>query len=121
MFRKPTQYKYTILATLFRYLSLLLFSWPRVGDSGQIPMDKIIELYGRPNNLLFTEETILGYQRGGYHPVALGDTLKDGRYKICHKLGHGGYSTVWVARDSMYVVPSAIYDPSMLTIYRIER
>lgn len=39
------------------------------------------------------------YQPGGYHPVALGDTLHDGRYRIINKLGHGTYSTSWIARD----------------------
>lgn len=44
-------------------------------------------------------ERLETYQTGGYHPIAIGDTLKDGRYKIVHKLGHGGYSTIWIARD----------------------
>lgn len=39
------------------------------------------------------------YKRGGYHPIRLGSSLCDGRYKILHKLGWGGYSTVWAARD----------------------
>ncbi|KAL4812261.1 kinase-like domain-containing protein [Aspergillus spinulosporus] len=39
------------------------------------------------------------YKRGGYHPIRLGSSLCDGRYKIIHKLGWGGYSTVWAARD----------------------
>jgi serine/threonine-protein kinase SRPK3 len=38
------------------------------------------------------------YARGGYHPVAIGDRL-GGQYRILHKLGHGSYSTVWLARD----------------------
>jgi serine/threonine-protein kinase SRPK3 len=39
------------------------------------------------------------YEVGGYHPVLLGDTFKDGRYKVLHKLGSGGHSTVWAAKD----------------------
>ncbi|KAK4207539.1 kinase-like domain-containing protein [Rhypophila decipiens] len=41
------------------------------------------------------------YRPGGFHLVHLGDTLDDGpaRYKIVHKLGFGGFSTVWLARD----------------------
>jgi serine/threonine-protein kinase SRPK3 len=39
------------------------------------------------------------YRQGGYHPVVLGEHLKAGRYKVLHKLGWGGYSTVWAARD----------------------
>lgn len=42
------------------------------------------------------------YQPGGYHPIQLGDVLKDGRYKILHKLGWGGYSTTWAAKDQRY-------------------
>ncbi|KAK5042850.1 hypothetical protein LTR84_012443 [Exophiala bonariae] len=64
-------------------------------------MEKIYDLYGTSNLLLFNEESILDYEPGGYHPVVLGDTLKNGRYKIYHKLGHGGFSTVWVARDAV--------------------
>lgn len=44
-------------------------------------------------------EQLERYKFGGYHPVALGDTLRHGRYRIINKLGHGTYSTSWVARD----------------------
>ncbi|OAA46512.1 protein kinase domain protein [Beauveria brongniartii RCEF 3172] len=43
-------------------------------------------------------ESFYGYVPGGYHPVAIGDRL-GGHYKVLNKLGHGGYSTVWLARD----------------------
>ncbi len=43
-------------------------------------------------------EPFYRYGPGGYHPVAIGDRL-GGHYRILHKLGHGGYSTVWLARD----------------------
>ncbi|KAI1123934.1 kinase-like domain-containing protein [Nemania abortiva] len=35
---------------------------------------------------------------GGYHPIQLGHHLH-GRYRIVSKLGYGGYSTMWLARD----------------------
>ncbi|KAJ5413494.1 hypothetical protein N7465_005799 [Penicillium sp. CMV-2018d] len=44
-------------------------------------------------------EPLHRYRQGGYHPVTLGERLKSGRYKVLHKLGWGGYSTVWLARD----------------------
>ncbi|KAK4152735.1 kinase-like domain-containing protein [Chaetomidium leptoderma] len=53
----------------------------------------------KPSNLLHTQEKMSLYRQGGFHPVRLGDTFKDGRYKIHHKLGWGGFSTVWLARD----------------------
>ena len=39
------------------------------------------------------------YEPDGFHPVHLGD-IYDGRYKIIHKLGFGGFSTVWLALDT---------------------
>lgn len=38
------------------------------------------------------------YCPGGYHPVVVGDTF-NGRYHIVHKLGHGTFSTTWLAYD----------------------
>lgn len=44
-------------------------------------------------------EPLHRYRPGGYHPLALGDFLKNGRYEIIHKLGWGSYSTTWAAKD----------------------
>ncbi|KAJ5268309.1 hypothetical protein N7524_005768 [Penicillium chrysogenum] len=44
-------------------------------------------------------EALEEYAPGGYHPVMVGDMLKD-RYHIVDKLGFGGYSTVWLAQDT---------------------
>jgi len=41
----------------------------------------------------------LNYRPGGFHPVHLGDVFKNDRYLVIHKLGHGGFATVWLARD----------------------
>ncbi|EAQ85634.1 hypothetical protein CHGG_06887 [Chaetomium globosum CBS 148.51] len=38
------------------------------------------------------------YRPGGYHPVILGDVLRD-RYRVVRKLGYGSFSTVWLAAD----------------------
>ncbi|KAF2235377.1 serine protein kinase [Viridothelium virens] len=46
-------------------------------------------------------EPLARYRQGGYHPVRLGDLFKNGRYRVIHKLGFGGYSTVWAARDEI--------------------
>lgn len=43
-------------------------------------------------------EKLEKYEPGGYHPVHIGDVLAS-RYRIVHKLGYGGYSTTWLARD----------------------
>lgn len=32
-----------------------------------------------------------------------GDRFKDGRYQVHHKLGWGGFSTVWLTKDKMFV------------------
>ena len=44
-------------------------------------------------------EDIEDYRPGGYHPISIGDTFDQGRYRILHKLGFGGSSTVWLVRD----------------------
>ncbi|EJT77626.1 CMGC/SRPK protein kinase [Gaeumannomyces tritici R3-111a-1] len=53
-------------------------------------------------------ESLYGYRPGGYHPVIIGDSFRDGRYNIVHKLGHGTYSTVWLARDNQTRTYAAI-------------
>ncbi|KAM3542192.1 hypothetical protein ARSEF1564_004859 [Beauveria bassiana] len=39
------------------------------------------------SNILHQEEEIASYYYGGLHPVCLGDEVKDGRYRVVHKLG----------------------------------
>lgn len=45
-------------------------------------------------------EDIEHYRPGGFHPVHLGD-IYEGRFKVLHKLGAGGYSTTWLALDTL--------------------
>ena len=44
-------------------------------------------------------EDVEDYQRGGYHPISIGDTFDCGRFRVLHKLGFGGSSTLWLVRD----------------------
>lgn len=44
------------------------------------------------------------YRPGGLHPLRVGDTLRDGRYKVLRKLGYGDESTVWLVQDSVLVL-----------------
>ena len=39
------------------------------------------------------------YCPGGYHPLQIGYGLNGGQYRLVDKLGYGGYSTIWLARD----------------------
>ncbi|KAH7259489.1 kinase-like domain-containing protein [Fusarium redolens] len=41
------------------------------------------------------------YRKGGFHPVHIGEHFDGRRYRIAHKLGHGGFSVVWLAYDSL--------------------
>jgi serine/threonine-protein kinase SRPK3 len=43
-------------------------------------------------------EPINVYEVGEYHPIMLNDVLNS-RYTMLDKLGHGRYSTIWLARD----------------------
>lgn len=52
-----------------------------------------------PFEFLEDVEDPLDYEPGGFHPISIGDTFRDGRYRVIHKLGFGGYSTVWLSRD----------------------
>ncbi|RAH63972.1 kinase domain-containing protein [Aspergillus aculeatinus CBS 121060] len=53
------------------------------------------DLYHPEVDVEYLEE----YVPGGYHPTLIGDTFGSGRYTVVHKLGFGGYSTIWLARD----------------------
>lgn len=57
------------------------------------------------------------YWPGGFHPVNLGDTFRDGKYKVVRKLGDGSYSTVWLAVSTGYV-SSCIYFPFSCVLLR---
>ncbi|KAI1863716.1 hypothetical protein JX265_003853 [Neoarthrinium moseri] len=46
-------------------------------------------------------EDMAKYNKGGFHPVHLGDVLDD-RFQVVHKLGSGGFGTVWLCRDQKF-------------------
>ena len=56
-------------------------------------------LYDDGTGQIHPHEPLERYIPGGFHPVVLGDALHDGRYIVQHKLGYGGFSTVWLASD----------------------
>ncbi|KAI0080057.1 kinase-like protein [Panus rudis PR-1116 ss-1] len=47
------------------------------------------------------EESPADYNNGGYLPVKVKDTFKDGRYVVLRKLGWGHFSTVWLVKDTV--------------------
>jgi len=53
----------------------------------------------RPSALEDVEE-IENYSLGGFHPTHIGDIIEE-RYMVVHKLGYGGFSTVWLAKDKL--------------------
>ncbi|KAJ5346331.1 kinase-like protein [Penicillium brevicompactum] len=74
--------------------------------------------------IITSEEKLDRYRPGGYHPVLVGDTFKDGRYTIVNKLGFGGYSTVWLAWDkdqcrrvALKIMVSDVTDPIEIRSY----
>lgn len=62
-------------------------------DHDYLP-DNGLRVQGTPTGL----EHIYDYEPGGHHPVHIGDMLR--QFKVLHKLGHGGYSNVWLCRDT---------------------
>lgn len=73
----------------------------RTGDSHGQEEEAIQFNYRLPEGAEgFDAERLHDYVPGGYHPVALGDVLGDGgRFRVVHKLGFGGYATVWLCHD----------------------
>jgi serine/threonine-protein kinase SRPK3 len=53
-------------------------------------------------------ERVEEYRPGGFHPIVVGDLLAHGRYRVIHKLGFGGSSTIWLARDQQQKEPGRL-------------
>lgn len=45
-------------------------------------------------------EGLEDYVEGGYHPVKVGDTFKEGKYVVLRRLGAGAFATVWLVEDT---------------------
>ncbi|KAF9243903.1 kinase-like protein [Melanogaster broomeanus] len=53
-----------------------------------------------PDQVSKDEESPAEYNTGGYLPVKINDSFKDGRYIVVRKLGWGHFSTVWLVQDT---------------------
>ncbi|EPE04315.1 protein kinase domain-containing protein [Ophiostoma piceae UAMH 11346] len=78
--------------------ALRFLSRPQSTQAVSAPSQAVSEPMTLQYNWIDGAECPDGYYHGGYHPVSIGDVLKR-RYRIVDKLGHGGYSTVWLAHD----------------------
>ena len=73
---------------------------PSLSESAGSSVDGLDGLFERT-------EDAARYITGGYHPIEIGDELHHGRYRIIHRLGHGGFATVWLAVNQHYSLPNA--------------
>ena len=76
--------------------------WRSKLNNGRVFLRCLVDMTSPPNYTYYPEvgvEDLDEYAPGGYHPTSIGDTFCDGRYTVFHKLGFGGHSTVWLARD----------------------
>ncbi|KAM0232621.1 hypothetical protein ACHAPO_007778 [Fusarium lateritium] len=90
--------------------------------------------------VIYASEPVERYEEGLYYPICIGEVLAN-RYRVEHKLGHGGFSTVWMAKDmvsgvdvalkimtpgpsgerehtAQNIIASAVQDTSRLLIYQ---
>jgi serine/threonine protein kinase len=80
------------LPSAFR--SIYATPWYRI----RRPMPNVSTMSTSPYKYVHDVERLDCYQPGGYHPITIGEKIRD-RYTIVHKLGFGSYSTTWLARD----------------------
>ncbi|KAF6808544.1 hypothetical protein CSOJ01_07493 [Colletotrichum sojae] len=69
---------------------------PRANQPGTAP--RALLATGPQYEFVDGAEDLASYCQGGYHPIAINDILYE-RYRVDHKLGYGGHSTTWLARD----------------------
>jgi hypothetical protein len=87
-----------------RFLRLLpaMRSFRKLFFSQKAPVEPQTPASKPPRPRPLNEENMRRYSLGGFHPVSIGDSFKDGRYQVIRKLGFGIYSTVWLCRDHLY-------------------
>jgi hypothetical protein len=66
-------------------------------DSGEFDYGDFVDSDGECEVEELSEEP-KDYALGYYYPICIGDVLNK-TYRLEHKLGHGNFSTVWLARD----------------------
>lgn len=104
MFKMTTSMTPFLMPNYFQRPTLLplsrqLHSFTRLFTSTAISRhEDSTKNYRHGYNWIRGVETLERYEPGGFHPVIIGNVLHD-RYYIVDKLGFGGYSTVWLARD----------------------
>lgn len=70
---------------------------------------------GPPMPTPAVEETLPDYLSTRYHPTVIGQVFNN-RYQVVGKLGFGGASIIWLARDLEFVsLPSLISVHSLTT------
>lgn len=73
------------------------------------------------DTLMDSAEDVEQYIPGGLHPIVINQLLGNGRYKVLHKLGSGGYATVWLACDLYYDSQKSTFGPLVcLKVHRAD-
>ncbi|KAJ4388331.1 hypothetical protein N0V85_007667 [Neurospora sp. IMI 360204] len=71
--------------------------------ASSLPVSDAPQRYGLKPFPQSTVEDPNQYCRGGHHPILLGDLLgpltNPSRFRVFHKLGYGGFGTVWLCQD----------------------
>ncbi|KAK2125575.1 kinase-like domain-containing protein [Fusarium oxysporum II5] len=61
------------------------------------------------------------YRKEGFHPVHISDHFDGRRYRIVHKLGHGGFSVIVAASDSSMMEEKAVMWHNIISKMNDER
>ena len=91
----------------FRIASRLLSNAPpKISQQSRSPSDLPYRASDTLKAIKWPEEDLASTadEGAGFYPVRLGETFDDGRFVVTRKLGWGGYSTVWLARDRKYAL-----------------